>query len=62
MIQSGTFPSCIRYTTTEPTDKNWGVQLPNGTWAGLTGMLVRKVGVVYTLKTDMGLSHVLQTC
>ena len=35
---------CFRYVITEPPDQIWGHQLPNGTWAGMTGMLHRKVG------------------
>ena len=35
---------CFRYVISEPADKLWGERLPNGTWAGMTGMLHRKVG------------------
>ena len=35
--------SCFRYVITEPPDQIWGHRLPNGTWAGMTGMLHRKV-------------------
>ncbi|KAK7471497.1 hypothetical protein BaRGS_00035836 [Batillaria attramentaria] len=30
------------YVITEPSDLNWGLRLPNGTWVGMTGMLERK--------------------
>ena len=34
---------CFRYVITEPPDQIWGHRLPNGTWAGMTGMLHRQV-------------------
>ena len=36
--------SSFRYVITESPDIVWGQRLPNGTWAGMTGMLHRKVG------------------
>ena len=44
---------CCRCVITEPPDHIWGMKLPNGTWAGMTGMLHRKVGYNCTSPDDV---------
>lgn len=38
---------CFSYVITEPADQSWGHRLTNGTWVGMTGMLMREVSFCF---------------
>ena len=40
----GSLTSGYRYTIHRPPDGQWGTQEPNGSWNGMIGQIVRKVG------------------